>query len=116
MYRSPLVSGWLIFFICLQPVWQVHRQAKSDNPQGTLALLPPRPPVVKNRLMAATAELTDPAPFPLAECSHGRGRFILEQNELKILKLFPQEGNPFGKLNGWCFVPWFVAALLSRGE
>lgn len=40
-YRSPLISGQLMVLMCPQPVWQVHREAKSGDPQGTSGLLPP---------------------------------------------------------------------------
>lgn len=48
--------------------------------------------------------------------SRGRGRFVVEQNEIRAqnVETFPPppEENPLGQLHGW----WLTAALPSRGE
>lgn len=104
MYRSPLISSKLMVLMHPHPKRQVHREAESRDLQGILAPLPPGLPVGRDSLAAGAAELTDPPPPSLWwSISHGRGRFTLEQNEIRAqnIETFPPPGGfSLGKPNG----------------
>lgn len=91
MYRRPLISGQLMVLMCPQPVWQVHREAQTGDPQGTLAPLPLEPPVGRDSPAARAAEFTDPAPLPFGGAFHvgwEDSSWSRMKSELKMLKPF----------------------------
>jgi len=86
--------------MCLQPVWWAHREAKSEDSQETSAPLPPGPPAVRDSPASEAAEHRPSTPSLWWSISHGRGRFTLEEKEIRAQNTenFPspsQKGMPW---------------------